>query len=66
MTLFPLFAASILDTSGNLVPVSTSPAVPGAKFAAGVVDAGGKFATGVVDTCGAPSFVNISANFWKI
>jgi hypothetical protein len=66
MILFPLFAAGILDTSGNLLPVSTTPAEPGAKFAAGVVDAGGKFATGVVDTCGAPSLVNISANFRKI
>jgi hypothetical protein len=35
--------------------VSTTPAVPVAKFAAGVVDTGGKFATGVVDTGGALS-----------
>ncbi len=30
--------------------VSTTPVVPVAKFAAGVLDTGGKFATGVVDT----------------
>ncbi len=62
----------------SLTPVanSTTPAVPVAKFAAGVIDtvgkrvvgvgdAGGKFATGVVDTGGAPSLENISANFRK-
>ncbi len=54
----------------NLPPVSTTPAVPGAKFAAGVIDTngkfaagvidpGGKFATRVVDTGGAPSLANI-------
>jgi hypothetical protein len=37
--------------------------VPVAKFAAGVVDTGGKFATCGIDTGGAPSLVNISANF---
>jgi hypothetical protein len=60
----------------SLTPVSTTPAVPLAKFAVGVVDTGGKFATvvvdtggnfatGVVDTGGAPSLVNIYANFRK-
>jgi hypothetical protein len=43
MILFPLFAAGILDTSGNLLPVSTTPAVAGAKFA---------IVIGVIDTCG--------------
>jgi hypothetical protein len=32
--------------------VSTTPAVPVAKFAAGVLDTGGKFVTGVVDISG--------------
>jgi hypothetical protein len=56
--------------------VSTTPAVPVAKFAPGVLDTGGKFATGVVDTSGkfstevvdtggASSFANISANLRK-
>jgi hypothetical protein len=49
LILFPLFAtggkfaASILDTGGNLLPVSTTPAVLLAKFAAGAVDTGGNF-----------------------
>ncbi len=38
----------IVETGGYLPPVSTTPAVPVAKFAAGVVDTGGKFDTGVV------------------
>jgi hypothetical protein len=38
----------------NLPAVSTTPAVPGEKFAAGDVDTGG-----------APLFANISANFRK-
>jgi hypothetical protein len=54
MKLFPLFATGIVDTGGNLLPVSTTPAVPVAKFA-----------TGVVDTSGAPSLANISVNFRK-
>jgi hypothetical protein len=52
--LFPLFAT-----------LSTTPAVPVAKFAASVVNSGGKFPTGVVDTSGAPSLANISANVQK-
>jgi hypothetical protein len=54
MILFPLFAMGIIDTGGNLLPISTTPAVPVAKFA-----------TGVVDTSGAPSLANISVNFRK-
>ncbi len=51
-------------------PLSTTPAVPVAKFAAGVVDTDGKFATGVVatgvvETGDDPSLVNISANVRK-
>ncbi len=52
MILFPLFVSSvvgpggkcanILNTGGNLLPVSTTPEVPVEKFAAGVVDTGGK------------------------
>jgi hypothetical protein len=47
----------------NFPSVATTPAVPVAKFATGVVDACGKFATGVVDTGGEPSLANTSANF---
>jgi hypothetical protein len=76
MMLFPLFTTRIIDTGGNLLPVSTTQAILVAKFAADVVDTGGKFdagvidlgakfATGVVDTGGAPSLANISASFWK-
>ncbi len=54
-----------LTLVANLPPVSTTPAVLVAKFAAGVVDTSGKFATGVddngskfaagvIDTIGAP------------
>jgi hypothetical protein len=47
-------ATGVVDTSGNLLLVSTRPAVLVAKFAVGVVDTGG-----------APTLVNISANFRK-
>ncbi len=40
-------------------PLSTTPALPVAKFDAGVVDTSSKFATGIG---GAPSVANISAN----
>ncbi len=49
----------------NLPPVSTTPAVPVAKLAAGTVDTGGIFATDVVGTGGAPSLANISTNLKK-
>ena len=77
MTLIPVAnCSSVVDTGGNLPPVSLTPVenLPPvsttlgklvAKFAAGVVDTGGKFATGVVDTGGAPWLANISANFRK-
>jgi hypothetical protein len=55
-----------LTLATNLPLISTPPAVPVSEFSAGVVDTGGKFATSVVDTSGAPWFVNISTNFWKI
>jgi hypothetical protein len=42
------FVAGIVDQGGNLLPVSTTPAVPVEKIAAGVVD-----------TSGAPSLANI-------
>jgi hypothetical protein len=69
-------AAGVVDTGGNLPPVSTTLLKLVAKFAAGVVDTGGKFATsvvdtdgnfaaGVVDTGGQPLAANISANFRK-
>jgi hypothetical protein len=46
------FAAGVVDTCGNLPPVSTTQGEMVAKFAAGVIDTGGKFAAGVVDTGG--------------
>ncbi len=52
------FAAGIIDTVGYLLPISTTPAVLVAKFAAGDVDTSCKFAKGVIDTSGAPSLVN--------
>jgi hypothetical protein len=63
LILFPLFAAGVVDTGGNLPPalLTTSGKFAtgvnntrgtGGKFAAGVVDTGGKFAAGVVDTGG--------------
>jgi hypothetical protein len=53
--LFPLFVAGVIDTGGNLPPVSTTVTTLAnlvAKFAAGGVYTGGKFAAGVVDNCG--------------
>jgi hypothetical protein len=56
--LFPLFAASVVDTSGKFAAgiVDTGGKTTQrdlvAKFAAGVVDTGGKFAAGVVDIGG--------------
>jgi hypothetical protein len=44
------FAAGVVETSGNLPPVSTTLAKMVEKFATGVADTGGKFATGVVHT----------------
>ncbi len=46
------FAASVVDTGGNLPPVSTTLAKLVEKFAVGVIDTGGNFAAGVVDTSG--------------
>jgi hypothetical protein len=52
--LFPLFATSVVYTSGKFSTgvgiVLTTLAKMVEKFAAGVVDTGGKFATGVVGT----------------
>jgi len=42
----------VLGPLANLPPLSTTPAVPVAKFATGVVYTGGKFDTGVVNTAG--------------
>jgi hypothetical protein len=61
----PIIGTGVLTPAANLPLVSTTPVVPVAKFAAGVIDTGGKFSTGVVDTSGAPWLVNISANFRK-
>jgi hypothetical protein len=38
MILFPLFATGIIDTGGNLLPVSRTRAVQVAKFATVVID----------------------------
>jgi hypothetical protein len=46
------FAAVVVDTGGNLPPVSTTLVKLVEKFALDVVDSGGKFAAGVVDTDG--------------
>ncbi len=61
--MLPLFATGVIDTGGNLSPVSTTLAKLVAKFAAGVIDTGGKFAPGVVDTSGnfAPGVVDTGA-----
>jgi hypothetical protein len=59
------FATTVVDTGGNLPPVSTTLEYlvakfiarvidTGGKFSAGVIDTSGKFAAGVVDTGGAP------------
>jgi hypothetical protein len=67
--LFPLFATSaidaggkftagVVDTCGNLPPVSMTQAVPVAKFTASVIDNCGKFASGV------PSNLLILPHFW--
>ncbi len=45
-------AVSRIDSGLSEPAVSTTPVVPVAKLAAGVVDTGGNFATGVVDTGG--------------
>jgi hypothetical protein len=44
--LFLLFATSVVDTDGKLLPISTTLAKLVAKFAAGVIEIGGKFSTG--------------------
>jgi hypothetical protein len=46
------FAPVVVDTGGNLPPVSTTLAKLVEKFAPDVIDSGGKFAAGVVDTDG--------------
>jgi hypothetical protein len=59
------FAAGVVDTSGNLPPVSTTLVKLVEKFAIVVIDTGGKFAAGVVDTSGnfAAGVVDTSGNF---
>jgi hypothetical protein len=52
--LLPLFATGVVDTGGNLLPVSLTPVAnlpPVSTTLAKMVE---KFATGVVDTGGAP------------
>jgi hypothetical protein len=44
----------MVDTGGKFATGTTTPAVPVAKLADGVINTSGKFATGVVDTGGAP------------
>jgi hypothetical protein len=51
---FPLFAASVIDTGGKFaVGIKNTSSIDG-KFAVGIVDANGKLSTCVIDTCGAP------------
>jgi hypothetical protein len=47
-----LFATGVVDTGGNLPPVSTTLVKLVAKFAVSVVDTGDNFAAGVIDTNG--------------
>jgi hypothetical protein len=74
--LFPLFAAGVVDTGGNLPPVSLIPAANLLPVSLTPVEnlppvsttlekLVAKFAAGVVDTGGAPLLANISANFRK-
>ena len=80
MIIFLLFAPVVVDTGllpvslipvANLPSISSTPAVPVAIFANGVIDICCKFATGVADTRvfdtgGALRLGNISASFKKI
>jgi hypothetical protein len=51
---FPLFAASVIDTGGKFaVGIKNTSGIDG-KFAVGIVDSSGKFSTCVIDTCRAP------------
>ncbi len=59
---FPPVTLTLLE---NLPPVSTTPAVPVTKFAAGVADTCRKFATSVVDPGGTPSHSEYLRNFFK-
>jgi hypothetical protein len=64
--LFSLFATGVVDTSGNLPPVSTTLAKLVEKFATGAVDTVGKFSACVVDTGGgnfATSVIEIGGKF---
>jgi hypothetical protein len=54
VVLIPAAATSLVDTNGNLLPVSLAPVVPVTKFTTDVVDTYGKFAIGVGKTNGAP------------
>ncbi len=63
--MFPLFAASVIDTGGKFaVGIKNTSGIDG-KFAVGIVDSSGKFSTCVIDTCRAPWLANISAKFLK-
>ncbi len=44
------FSASVIDTGGNMPPVSMTPAVLVAKFTTNVIDNYRKFDSGVADT----------------
>jgi hypothetical protein len=60
-----LFAAGVVDTGGNLPPVSLTPAANLPPVSTTLLKLVAKFAAGVVDTGGQPLAVNISANFRK-
>ncbi len=57
--MFPLFAASIVDTGGKFATGINNTSKNSGKFAAGVIDTGG------VDTNAGACLANISANFRK-
>jgi hypothetical protein len=54
VVLIPAAGTSLVDTNGNLLPVSLATVVPVTKFTTDVVDTCGKFAIGVGETNGAP------------
>jgi hypothetical protein len=54
---------AVVDTGGNLLPVSLSPVANLPPVSTTPVVPGAKFSANVVDICGAPLLVNISENF---
>jgi hypothetical protein len=61
----PPVAAGVVDTGGNLSPVSLIPAANLPPVSTTLAKLVAKFVVGVVDTGGTPLLANISANFRK-